>query len=125
MKNKNKLISKELLSEVLGFKIEEVKSVMDEKLYFNIPEHGDYIDIHKLGNKCKEWLFDTYGLFTDIQYSKFNFSETAVKLYIKPLNASKILYKEIKIPAQDLKISDEVLYVFEICQWIMDNRMQS
>jgi len=50
------LISKELLSLILGYEIAEVKDVMDNTLYFNNVNHGDYINLDTLGRLIKEKL---------------------------------------------------------------------
>lgn len=49
------MISKELLSAVLGIEIANVKNMIGSDLCFNNKEHGEVINIYELANKCKEW----------------------------------------------------------------------
>jgi len=51
------MISKELLSLVLGYEIADVKDVIDNTLYFNNVNHGDYINLDTLGRLCKEFIY--------------------------------------------------------------------
>ena len=106
------MISKELLSEVLGYKVELVKSNNGTTLYFNKYENGDYINIHELAHKCKEWAVlkgyeietKLYAIGTEI-YSSANISYGR--------NMGKYI---------DTITTTEPEAIFKACQWILDNK---
>ena len=104
------IISKELLSEVLGFKIEDflVEKNKVEYCYLTVPamyERADSINIYELAFKnCVEWAFKNhYTLCMD-------------------KNCCELWRDNIQeyITSSDSKIYEGV---FKSCQWILDNRV--
>ena len=106
-----RIISKELLSEVLGYEVEEVKDVMDSTLYFNNTKHGDYINIYELAHKCKEWLRSNgfmITIFYHLDTIAVNISFDGSDVYWTP---SMTVYTELDA-------------ITKACQWILDNKDQ-
>jgi len=104
---KDEIISKELLSEVLYFRIRIINKLEDNKLYYDdIFE----INIHELAHKCKEWAFKK-GLFSwDLQYD-----EDYYYLIVKLFNGK--FYQALNFSEEDI-IKQE----FKACQWILENK---
>lgn len=62
----NKVISKELLSEVLGYEVLKIGKVVEGTLGYSYNSSIGYIntriDIYELEHKCKQWLINEKGL---------------------------------------------------------------
>jgi hypothetical protein len=109
-------ISKELLSEVLGCKLD-----IDEQLQPNEIEYIEkvgsrlyyrYINIYELANKCKEWAYTkNYFLFS-------GHGAISASCEVNHRTASPG-----KINPQEIVLADtESEAVFEACQWILENK---
>ena len=60
-----KMISKELLSEVLGEKVEEIGRIIDTTiLAFRYSTHWSGINIYELAHKCKGWAYNKDHILT-------------------------------------------------------------
>ena len=111
------LISKELLSEVLG-DLQEDETVLESKLFLKTlhfkTEYGeDKVNIHELAHKCKKWAWNEgYGFellpFGVIIFNRFN---------AEPI-------KTICLTA--IEMQDKEPYKFIIIekasQWILENK---
>jgi hypothetical protein len=119
---KNEIISKELLSEVLGIEITRIK-VKGNILEYNHDFTGyceDDINIHELAHKCKEWAWGFRNEF------RFNLNpaisgEENSKVYIVQLFSSKHTRKLI----HGVQADTEPEAIFKACQWILENKAQS
>lgn len=111
------MISKELLSEVLGVKVKEIRWFKPEKseLQFDVEEDNDYttINIHELAHKCKEWVTNKgYGI--DSGYgstAKKTRTYSSCCLYLDTTGCASEYFKSATEPEA----------VFKACEWIMEN----
>ena len=111
------IISKELLSEVLGVKISSKygvigKDVKDNRFYYllegykHIHSDAQEINIHELAYKCKEWAWEQ-GYVINSHYAKDD-------CYARANNMV-----EFSIESKE-KTEPEA--VFKACQWILENK---
>ena len=123
------MISSELLSEVLGYEINNVDIIQDTLLHFNGTEIGteyedwETINIHELAHKCKEWARSQ-----DINL------EGGVELICTLAGANKTspsyycyIFKEDWIFPLEKEIHYTRGYtgpeaIFKACQWVLDNK---
>ena len=117
------LISKELLSNIFGFKIRKInQSILDGNLYYykEFYKCKSKINIYALAHKCKEWAIKqsnkenkiTYIEITQI-YTIFYKSKDKVSCYIH------YFYEDKKSGAGKEFIADtESEAIFEACEWI-------
>ena len=106
------MISKKILSEVLGYtpyKIDSVKKVSGVGLTLILLNKDNtvraYWNIYELMNKCKQWIYDKgYGLYVSIEHPAYTI---IVEL--------SILGKSIYINDNDNTEPDAV---FEACEWL-------
>ncbi len=112
------LISKELLSEVLGLeKIDDIlESISEGFIEYTIePINSDKgiwecINIHELAHKCKEWAKTKgYAMFSAVTKNK---AICLYDLWNKPIDSYEKLSKAPTEPEA----------VFKACQWIKDNK---
>lgn len=107
------IISKELLSEVLGEKIciEDTRPYMQySDLCYDIYENEistKSINIHELAHKCKEWAFDNGYYLTIYNDAVDIILQTNCKL-IENITDDSFKYSP--------------MLVFKACQWILDQR---
>lgn len=105
------MISKELLSEVLGSDISLYKKKANDKYdafiryFFSIDEYE--INIHELAHKCKEWAFD---LGYDVETSPSGYVRISKNEYI--ILSDSMFGKEKKEAENSIKA----------CQWILENK---
>lgn len=127
------MISKELLSEVLGIGVyqsirkdeyayNDVKlNIINTELLYN------YVNIYELAYKCKEWAFYAYK----ISVSSFK----SGSFYLKEFNQIKDnseYWVELDTASIDceINIDDSGIFkscsepeaIFKACQWILDNK---
>ena len=106
------MISEELLSEVLGIKVEITGKLSNSNIcytdkYFN----DDDINIHELSHKCKEWAFNKG--YTILTYPKR--SELINRKSLKVVNICyNTNFENHKVYNPNMDI--------ELCQWILDNK---
>lgn len=123
------MITKELLSEMLGCEIRSI--IVDKNM---IKYYGEVhlinepasINIYELAHKCKEWAFETDGIQI-IHARKYGYGVGVVKYFssIEVYNGH-YLYD----PSDELGTSTQVSFetetepeaIFKACQWILDNR---
>ena len=108
------MISKELLSKVLGYEV-EIRGFKDKYIPANFEYIVDMIDvktinIYELAHKCKEWAYNQ-GYVLDC-FSKCT--------EIRKKNEEDILYIERGELFDDS--SYDISLVFKACQWILDNK---
>lgn len=112
------MISKELLSEVLGLKVWKVLDCnMNTLRYCIYPNEGDEpseymfpINIYELAFKCKEWAYENKTL------CGYNIELKSYK--------SENDYWLCELMSEDITFSadTEPEAIFEACQWILENK---
>lgn len=117
----DKVISKELLSEVLEVKAKRENHLTNEFLYFKVEigESGRLVDaninIHQLAHKCKQWALSK-GYYFSV-YS-FNFSLNSEQEHrVRLLEDGIVVYH-----GEDSCKEAEHEAIFKACQWIKDNK---
>jgi len=115
MKTNDQIISKELLSAILKRDIEEVKNIMGSTLYFNVPEHGDYINVYELAHKCKEWA-------ENLKYTIASNNYSATISYNEHQEEDDDRHLFWKCDEHKIFKDTEVNSIFKACQWILDNK---
>jgi hypothetical protein len=116
------MISKELLSEIVGFDVNKVE-IADKypkndksKIYFLISGNLHYssINIHELAHKCKEWALSCGDVRIDCsEYA------TGSRIKVRLLAVTVHNCDEIERCFEfNSMIKPE--HVFEYCQWVLD-----
>ncbi len=104
------IISKELISEVLGADAYSASKWIDNKIaYSTIMKTKDkmkdnFINIHELAHKCKEWAYD----------KGYDIGEEATRIEIYDRNECKIIHYETKLKPFNPE------NIFKASQWILD-----
>jgi len=127
------MISKGLLGEVLGFKVEtiEPKKGVDLDYYdiestyiqalgvkqdgygsFNVYDGVVNINIYELAHKCKEWVFKT---------TEYSFS-SGISRTIHAACKNKIGDGVVMLGGKFFFADSEPEAIFKACQWILDNK---
>lgn len=113
-------ISKELLSEVLGLNdihlilYDEDTKEVNYTRYANFTRgsRDEYINIHELQHKCKEWATE----------KGYEIVETTFMIRIKRVGQDKQKIWEYPREMQDAGIYFSPSFTFKACQWILNNR---
>lgn len=103
------MISKELLSVVLGYEIIDISAVdIDNDVPFMHKDYTTaYINIYELAHKCKEWAFNQgYKLASYKHNQQYNF------LCVDMCSLSFQFSGDTEPEA-----------IFKACQWILDNEV--
>ena len=102
------MISKELLSLVLGINIKRVINLSSaNKVHYDGERGMDTINIYELAYKCKEWARNKgYILFSSVTKSLKGIC------LIKTPNGTPYPYRATTEPET----------VYKACQWILDNK---
>ena len=121
----NEIISKELLSEVLGYKILSVKDLKDGRNNISFDHErinnmgliSDYnfINIHELAHKCKEWaLRNNFCIIS----TTFTAEEDDIEEnWKKGINYA---WAELHNNDKLFRANTEPEAIFKSCQWILD-----
>ena len=104
-------ISKELLSEVLGYKVDYIAGVGETYVGFHTEMGGTNINIYELAHKCKEWA-NKQG-YKKV-YSGIYESTDQGSMYICILDSNDTNCK-------DFWADTEVEAIFKACEWILAN----
>ena len=112
----SEIVSKELVNEVLGYKVKDIKfdkNAIKYKALNGVKWERIFrsINIHELAHKCKEWIANRYPRFSikwDIGYVKNSNETVKVWLYNKCIGEDRQEYKAI----------------FKACQWILENEIR-
>lgn len=117
------MISKELLSEVLGVDIEDVYITENQVLY-SIPNYeieedsetfyinlGTRINIHELSHKCKEWAYEKgYILYSGKEVNEYTcYFEKETGFELSNIDTWLSTFSDTEPEA-----------IFKACQWILD-----
>ena len=127
------MVSKELLSEVLGYKVWKVlgHDYGTNQLRFCIyPNKGDVpseytfpINIHELAHKCKEWAFEQrytileLGKWRDSERESYLSYSVIAKSFDTPLSEAVTCSYDNRFHA-----NTGVEVIFQACQWILENK---
>lgn len=118
-----KIISVELLSEVLDREIFNVEISNDIKnrpdVYFN--DYEDDINIHELAHKCKEWAIKQEFVDT---ISSLQFREEYYKEDLYDGRAC-VFYADKETPPMIFEEGSEIEAIFKACEWILDQTKES
>ena len=108
------MISKKLLSEVLGLNVLAFEKELNCEVYYlfdescgNLISREAKINIYELANLCKEWIANKYPRFSikwDIGYVKGTNEVVKVWLYDKCIGQNRQEHKAI----------------FQACEWILN-----
>lgn len=126
------MISKELLRDVLEIEISYVNIVVNNVNYtvpnYQTEEDGEIvfidlvtnINIHELAYLCKKWAFEKHNVNIIINNSWLGvgFISIIIKRNL-PINV--IIYKK-HILNKTSKFPFEPKYIFDACQWLLDNK---
>lgn len=114
-----KLPSKELLSEVFGFKVISVHNVNAENdIHFNGGNEEKYpyfliepttINIYELAHKCKEWAKSRHFIDIDSHLSCARWGAEATSHNGRP----SVFYEQVFIGRTEPEA------IFKACEWIM------
>ena len=123
------IISKELLSEVLGVKVSRFEYVCDEDKFSDgerfiviCDDMVPFISPYELAHKCKEWAYKQ-GYF--ISFFPQWLGVASIRVEVFKINGAPVLSEMIDrkdIEGVSLKYFDEPKYVFKYAQWILDNK---
>ena len=106
------MISKELLSEVLGKKVALDNNIQITRttVHYSNVTHMAEINIYELAHKCKEWAISkNCRIFSEVQYSK----------HTKGARVEMVVYKG----KDQVFISDmEPKAIFKACEWILKEK---
>ncbi len=116
------MISKELLSEVLGFTIETF-----EEINHQTGMHCIYIynsdmtvrrieNIYELAYRCKEWARDT----ADVEIFVFTIEDTCVNYEVRVLPRGERDINESVFSWWNFKTEYEA--VFKACEWLLEKK---
>jgi len=120
------MISKELLSEVLGFECWNIKTAKDGALYvpnnslgFEYKDHiAGLVNIHELAHKCKEWARGK-----DYSITSGNRNDGTLRYDVL------CVHKDTDIEEWDDFFSDmfdtEPEAIFKACEWILEQKAKS
>ena len=107
------IISKELLSEVLGIQILEVVPTKGNVIWYvfkDCYEGKDFINVYELAHKCKEWAKNQgYYLLSALVKS------SGICMF-------DLSHKKIDNYRNVTKRNTEPEAIFAACQWILDNK---
>jgi len=100
------MISKELLSKVLGINVHKVEQIDTSTIYYewdylSYEINGTDINIYELAHKCKEWAYDNNWFIYE--------RKTPIGTY------------EYSALNRDGRISPSYNDLYILCQWILDN----
>ena len=122
------LISKELLTEVIGVEIRKINnSILDGNLYYykTFVKCKSKINIYELANRCKEWAINKgYEIksskpivLNDEGRQVFNYWWAA---WLFKFDGGCESPKQILLPS--FIGENEPKAIFKACQWILDNK---
>lgn len=129
------MISKELMSEVLGYRVLSNILIQEEIIiklnfeYFQTKYENDEINIYELAYKCKEWACKKgYSIISisdfDIRHDTIdNYDKYYFTAYIN-MNLFPELNKKEYTHLHDINSSTEPEAIFKACQWILDNKQK-
>jgi len=109
------MISKELLSEVLGEEVFEFEIAEDDRtmLWFSTTKDPDIfqaINIHELATKCKEWAFENNFVIKSFCEDDGEHDGG----FCGVAEIGKIRFEQYR----------EHEAIFKACQWILDNKVK-
>jgi len=117
----NKMISEELLSEVLGLKVIGNLKFSDNVLYVDVDlctptTRTIGINIYELAHKCKEWAFNNHDFILQSVYIPKGIFTSSYCVAERNFSYQKY--------DQTFHADTEHEAIFKSCQWILDNKEQ-
>lgn len=114
------MISKELLSEVLGIELYWKDMKIKDNIIIYPHKNGIYneekeINIYELAHKCKDYAFD----------KGYEITESHFTIRIKKLSTGEIRTYEYSEDEQNEGITFKPEYSFKACEWIREQKDKS
>ena len=116
-------ISKELLSEILGYEVNEILGMLEKGMNRTMLSYTfkdtslnngkRLINIYDLAHKCKEYLLDE-GYYIVIHPFK-------VELFKKDTNS---FIRDFQYPIPSKSMPYDIKRIVYSCQWILDNKKE-
>jgi len=107
------MISKELLEAVLGYPISNTNPYRSNNyIIFRVHSIRQKINIYELAHKCKEWAYKEGHPVTTFMANNITHFRCSKEDYEKRVYEKRVYGEE----------ANEIDGVFEICQWILDNK---
>ena len=122
----NNMISKELLSEILGFEVSGFCLALNETFIEVYDDSRDErISIYELAFECKKWAFlKWYDIETSI--NSLGLDENGNPIYVGYAFLSSMKDKEHIIDRnkyiKEFEANSEPEAVFKACEWILENQ---
>ena len=113
------MISKELLSEVIGYKVDYIASSGNTYIGFHTEMGGKNINIYELAHKCKEWALSK-GYYISLIIDEDDKTKCR---YV--LNLSWNDGYEVDFIIASEPYSTETEAIIKACEWILDNIKES
>lgn len=114
------IISKELLSEVLGKDIGRIEDNDNIEFWWSKTDtYCGSINVYELAHKCKEWA-KNQGYFINSSYGKYEDGIKAFATFNWELNGEVI--PSSFVLETWFKADAEPDAIFKACQWILDNK---
>ena len=117
----SEIISRELLSEVLGEKIDTIV-LINNKLHIGNSVMVGEINIHELAHmKCKKWAWDKFKIDILIikDGGKLDANHWRRKVYLQK-NGKTIHFLESH--SNDIPFHNDNIAIFKACQWLLENK---
>lgn len=108
-------ISKELLSEVLSKKVDEI-SVHTGFVWFKHSKFSSNINTYELAFKCKEWMINK-GYHINTSEDKIN-----NYIYLYKMIKNDFGYEIDKNKGVQFDSKGYINNLFEACEWILENK---
>jgi len=116
-------ISKELLSEVLGYEVLSFREAGDFIMYeTSFSKAG--INIYELAHKCKEWAFlegFTVESKLDFFFPEYN-NGCIARCYVSNKEEGVILREQSNTEPEVIFKATSYILDCKACQWILDNK---
>jgi len=125
------MISKELMSGVLDEDILQVvtdSGVIESNLKrglsvfdiaYRVYTTWNYINIHELAHKCKEWAL-TRGVIVTVSVKAYK-PDLSTVIYFAELSTFSVTNKGSIYDKEVFSDNSETEAIFKACQWILDN----
>lgn len=113
------MISKELLSEVLGYEARYIQTVGTKLCFSCHIKGGSNINIYELAHKCKEWAYTKYKIILTSKLFDYQI-KNIFDCYLETGEKSRENIRNFAHP--DFISNTEPEAIFKACQWILDNK---
>lgn len=106
------LLSEELLSKVLGYKVDYIIGFETKYVIYHSEMGGESISYYEFSDKCKDWALDNgFEIYSKRTKNK---GVAKIKKYIDGSKRKKLICCKIA--------NTEIEAIFDICKWILNNK---